>query len=422
MITRIQALNFKSLRFVNQDLLPFQVLVGPNASGKSTFFEVVTFLSEIASQRAGVREAVTRRSPDVRDLTFGRSERWFELAIEAGLPESVQRSFGTARWGGLRYEVRIGLNDSKELSRLNETLWLVPKSVLARSDDLTLRKLFPQPPEAPTTILWSRKNGTEGARKIVHYLPDTGNDFIQSETGKRRFTIRFGPLRSALANLPLDEAESPAGTWFRSFLVDGVQNLVLRSESMRKPSPPSASGRFLPDGSNLPWVVETFRTADSGRFHEWINHLRTALPQLETIRTVERPEDLHRYLILKFRSGLEVPSWLVSDGTLRLLTLTLIAYAPGMEKLFLVEEPENGIHPRAVETVFQSLASSYSAQIFLATHSPVILSVAKPENVLCFGLTEDGATDIVRGDRHPALAEWKGETDLGTLFASGVLG
>jgi predicted ATPase len=117
-----------------------------------------------------------------------------------------------------------------------------------------------------------------------------------------------------------------------------------------------------------------------------------------------------------------VPSWLISDGTLRLLALTLLAYLPDTSGVFLIEEPENGIHPRAVETVFQSLSSVYDAQVLLATHSPVVLSVAKPEQVLCFARTPDGATDIVRGSEHPRLREWRGETDLGTLFASGVLG
>jgi hypothetical protein len=37
---------------------------------------------------------------------------------------------------------------------------------------------------------------------------------------------------------------------------------------------------------------------------EWIAHLRTALPDLQTIRTKERPEDRHRYLILDYQSGL----------------------------------------------------------------------------------------------------------------------
>jgi predicted ATPase len=150
--------------------------------------------------------------------------------------------------------------------------------------------------------------------------------------------------------------------------------------------------------------------------------LQTALPDLADIDTIEREEDRHRYLVLCYAGGLKVPSWMASDGTLRLLALTLPAYLPELQGIYLIEEPENGIHPRAIETMFQSLSSVYDAQILLATHSPVILSEAEPKQVLCFKKTDDGATHIVRGSEHPALQEWRGETTLGSLLAAGVLG
>ena len=43
-VTRIEALGFRSLRYVSQRLGPFRVLVGPNASGKSAFLDVPCFL------------------------------------------------------------------------------------------------------------------------------------------------------------------------------------------------------------------------------------------------------------------------------------------------------------------------------------------------------------------------------------------
>lgn len=150
--------------------------------------------------------------------------------------------------------------------------------------------------------------------------------------------------------------------------------------------------------------------------------MRTALPDLEGVRTIEREDDRHRYLVVRHANGLDVPSWTVSDGTLRLLALTLPTYMPGFAANCLIEEPENGIHPRAVETVFQSLSSVCESQILLATHSPVSLSVADPADVLCLGKAENGATDIVSADAHPRLREWHGETNLGALFAGGVLG
>jgi predicted ATPase len=140
------------------------------------------------------------------------------------------------------------------------------------------------------------------------------------------------------------------------------------------------------------------------------------------IRTVEREDDKHRYLVVQYQNDLEIPSWTASDGTLRLLALTLPAYLPDLEGIFLIEEPENGIHPRAVETMFQSLSNVYDAQMLLATHSPIILSTVEPEQVLCFAKDHSGATDIVRGDQHPALLDWQRDPSLGTLFAAGVLG
>jgi predicted ATPase len=158
------------------------------------------------------------------------------------------------------------------------------------------------------------------------------------------------------------------------------------------------------------------------RFRDWIAHVQTALPDIEMIRTVERSDDRHRYLIIRYAGGLDVPSWMASDGTLRLLALTLPAYLTDFKGIYLIEEPENGIHPRAIEAVFQSLSSAYEAQILVATHSPVILGVANVDQVLCFAKTESGATDIASGSEHPKLKEWRGETNLSVLFAAGVLG
>lgn len=254
-----------------------------------------------------------------------------------------------------------------------------------------------------------------------------GNDNFYAETEPARRqgwvpSFKLGPRRSALGNLPEDESKFPVATWLKSLLSEGVQQLILNSLLIRRASPPGRGRTFRPDGSNLPSVLAELERTKPGRIEEWVAHLQAALPDLETIRTVERPDDKHRYLMLGYRGGVDVPSWMTSDGTLRLLALTLPAYLSDLSGIYLIEEPENGIHPRAVETMFQSLSSVYDAQILLATHSPVILSLVEPRQLLCFAKTEEGATDIVLGSDHPVLRKWKGETNLSTLFASGVLG
>src|SRR5690606_36921775 len=98
------------------------------------------------------------------------------------------------------------------------------------------------------------------------------------------------------------------------------------------------------------------------------------------------------------------------------------AYLTNFKGIYLIEEPENGIHPMAMETVYQSLRSVYAAQILLATHSPVILGCAELEEILCFKKDQNGATDVVSGADHPALQQWRGSLNVSDLYASGVLG
>jgi predicted ATP-dependent endonuclease of OLD family len=85
------------------------------------------------------------------------------------------------------------------------------------------------------------------------------------------------------------------------------------------------------------------------------------------------------------------------------MALTILAYIPDLEGIFLIEEPENGIHPKAIETMYQSLSSVYDGQILTATHSPIILRITEADKLLCFAKNDEGATDIVLGSEHPRL-------------------
>jgi predicted ATPase len=423
MIARVEALSYRCLRYVRREIRPFQVLIGPNASGKSTFLDVAAFLADLVREKEGVSAAVSNRAPDLRDLCWMRQTDAFELAVEAEIPERL-RARKNGAYARARYEVRVGLSpETREISLLAETLWLKPETSAKDLGQDGQPRLFPVLlPPPPTIVTPARQHTPSGWRRVLNKVAESGNDYFRSESTDWNNLFRLGPRRSALANLPEDEAKFPVSIWFRRSLLEGIQRLALNSEALRRPSPPGSPRRFQMDGSNLPWVVYDLEQNAPERVKEWVAHVRTALPDLKDIRTVEREEDRHRYLVLDYDTGLHAPSWLVSDGTLRLLALTVLAYIPDLEGTYLIEEPENGIHPRAVETAFQSLSSLYGAQALLATHSPVILSLAEPDQVLCFDRTEQGATDIVLGSQHPRLRQWRGETDLGTLFASGVLG
>ncbi len=419
MITLIEALNYRCLRYVQRPLKPFHVLVGPNASGKTTFLDVLGFLSDLVSE--GLEVALSERTSNPEELLFRRKGDRLELAIEARIPDMLRELTAKPDLDTVRYEVAIGFGETQRQFELKAETLLLKK---AKDWKPRQRSLFPMSPKVPDSLLSKTR---QRDNKIVINKVRGGNDNFYSETYDRSGrgwapSIKLGPQRSALAHLLIDENSFPVAIWFQKYLINGVQKFILNSLAIKRPSPPNRAAGFLPDGSNLPWVVARLRQENQERHRAWIAHLRTALPDLVDIATSVREDDRHCYMIYEYEDGLKLPSWLVSDGTLRLTALTLPAYLSDLQGIYLIEEPENGIHPRAVATAYDSLSSMYEAQVLLATHSPVVLSTASLGDVLCFAKNDNGSTDIVLGSDHPLLQQWQGEVDLGTLLASGVLG
>ncbi len=427
MIRTIEVLNYRALRYVRVDVANFQVLVGPNASGKSTLFDVVSFVRDIL--QAGLERAflgnkrlgIAPRCFNPRDLTWcgqgGDIEIVLEIELPAILGQAVEHPIA-------RYELAIATDG--ELGFKTETLWLRQPGSNGRPKDKVQRSLFfpePEPMPAGGTIVRQPHQATPaGWRKVISKISKTGNDYFRSEVGKWNNQFRLGPSRSALSNLPEDEEKFSASIWIKRFLMEAVFRLVLNAEAIRLPSAAGVQTTFAHDGSNLPWVIHDLYEKDEERFAQWVEHVQTALPDVVAISTEQQPADLARYVKITYRNGFAAPAWLLSDGTLRLLALTLLAYARPPASVLLIEEPENGIHPPAMATVLQALQSYYDGQVFCATHSPMVLGQVEIRDLLCFTRADDGSIAVVRGEDHPRLKEWRDSLDLPTLFASGILG
>lgn len=421
MIRRFQALGYRCLRYVDIELDQFQVLVGANASGKSTLFDALIFLRDLVWD--GLHEAVDYRTDDPRDLIWDRprDDSRFQLAVEFDIPEDILTRLPARRqFHGFRYEVEVRTNKKHDLRIEAERGLLIP----AKNQKPRQPALFPDPQPAPESILLGARR--LGHRSVLSKTPGGRDSFYienSDDSGKGWATnIALGPRRSALGNLPESHESFPMATWVKHWLL-GIETIFPSSRDLGRPNHPDKFRYVLRgNASNLAWVVMRFRKADREAYDDWLGHVQTALPNLKNIRGVENRNDRHAHLVLEYDSGLKVPSWTASDGTLRLLALTLLAYLPTDKELYCVEEPENGIHPKAIDAVYDSLYSVYDAQILVSTHSPAILRRARPEQILCFAQDGAGATDIIRGDRHPVLRNWQDEVDTTALFAFGVIG
>jgi hypothetical protein len=130
-------------------------------------------------------------------------------------------------------------------------------------------------PGVPRRIVQLPNEQRPSEWKTVVFKNPTGNDTFASETGTWNIPFRLGPDRSALENLPADETNFPAALWVRQLIMEGVHRIQLNADKMRAPCPAGSPTVFLPDGSNLPWIVHDLEERDPDALQRWLEHVRT---------------------------------------------------------------------------------------------------------------------------------------------------
>jgi len=382
MFVGVSISNYRSIKKMDRplDLSRFHVLVGPNASGKSTFLDAIDFVRDCLLH--GPRKAVEQRVPEYRDLTWMRQGGVIIIILEFCIGQDTEN----AKLRNIYYYLSIHEQDLSGICVKEERLMELKYS----------------------------------QRSFFLGKSENGRVFYIREPGTYKDLFLFGGDRLALSHVPPDMAFYPTGNHIKNFILNGIRPLHLDSHAMRFPCPATASRELELDGVNLPRVVGRLLTQSS--LEEWTDHLKSALPDLAAILWKKRESDNAEYLILKYRNGLECPSWLVSDGTLRILALTLLAFLQPESGIYLVEEPENGIHPQGVEVVMDALSSISMGQILVTTHSPFVVQQAGHKSLICFSRTDQDGTIIQSGLNHPVFKDWDGRPDLATIFSSGILG
>jgi predicted ATPase len=152
------------------------------------------------------------------------------------------------------------------------------------------------------------------------------------------------------------------------------------------------------DGSLVPAMLDYMLRKSRRQFFALIEKLRELIPGLEDL-DIATPKPPLRRVDLVIENGLTMPATYASTGLRLLLFFLTLAYHPSPPKLVLIEEPENGIHPRRLGEIMQLLRAlsegefgGHVAQVILTTHSPYLLDHVNIEKdqVLVFQRMEDG--------------------------------
>ncbi len=110
----------------------------------------------------------------------------------------------------------------------------------------------------------------------------------------------------------------------------------------------------------------------------------------------------------------------ISDGTLRFMCLATALHQPKPPQLLIVDEPELGLHPEALEALAELIRiCSSRTQIILATQSPSFADFFEPEDILTVNRV-DGASVFERQDRR-RLGKWLESYSLGQLWRKNVI-
>lgn len=426
MITQVEIDGFKTLQNVIVPLRPFQVFAGPNNVGKSNLFDALRLLSmlpdhdlpKILQSIRGDPYEIFSQQPD------GTYAKQLRLAVEILLDHQFQDEFEgevNLKRNWLRYEVEIERDDSDNGTRVQ----IAGEQLLLKlSNDRLPWRASPAFREAH--LRFPRRNAPYIS------LSDNGEMIVHqdgAERGRPR-TMRRGTRQSILSVIR-DASEFPHICAVRHEL-QRWRFVHLEPEAMREPNAVDGPDQLDSNGKYLAATLQRIIKADPSVQTEISVWVRQFIPGARELH-VQHLKELHQYLVeLQTQDGRRFSSRVLSDGTLRLLGLLALQYDPNQAGVICLEEPENGVHPRRLETVvtlLKSMATNPEAedfppddlpplrQILMNTHSPHLVDQLQPEDLILVEAVERFTQPSKTPERHTVYRPVVSPT-WGPLFPS----
>ncbi|RPH61456.1 MAG: ATP-binding protein, partial [Chloroflexi bacterium] len=160
--------------------------------------------------------------------------------------------------------------------------------------------------------------------------------------------------------------------------------LQLNPEDLREPTHQDVGLRNVITQSGKYLAAALFRIQQSDEYSlkEVSRELAGFLPNFTEVNVLDDKANQQFIIKVKEGGGKEFSSRVLSEGTLRLLTLCILEYDKKHTGLLCFEEPENGIHPfnmKAMAQLLKNLSADFLTteiplrQVIVNTHSPVLV-------------------------------------------------
>ena len=353
MITNFRVQNYKALRDVSLKLSPIHVVIGPNDSGKTSLLEVLG-----ACCRSVDSELVTAfRGPwEGRDLVWCR------------IDEAI--SFTAHFLGGSAYQIGCEFPPTgRNVSIVHEAAGINGKTIG-----------LPRGERGLSCLASIRLRG-----KPVFFSRDQ-QDEIDAVNSINRECVGVHSFRWVPGMLSLPSALDPS----RSFRMDE-----------------SGFGLATCLDDIIGHDIDLFQKLEA-RFLSFFPDIRAI--RLKTVSGFSSNGEEGTAATLKpapakgiffdTRAVNDLPASKMSDGVLLVLAYLTLLHLPNPPRLLLIEEPENGIHPKRLQDVIAILkelvAQQSHTQVVMTTHSPYLLDMFSPSEVSLCRKEDDGSVSVHR--------------------------
>lgn len=184
---------------------------------------------------------------------------------------------------------------------------------------------------------------------------------------------------------------------------------------------------LMPDAANLAPILYDLKSSGQAAYRRIVATVRQVAPFFEDFVLELDSKADSRDIILNWRprgSDLVFGPHQLSDGTLRAICLISLLLLPSdrLPGLIVVDEPELGLHPYALDVVASLFrAASQRTQVLVSTQSTGFLDHFEPEHVIVTERNDEDATEFSRQDAQE-LAGWLEEYSLGEVWEKNVIG
>lgn len=381
MIKRLQVKNYKSLKNLDFKLGKKNVLVGPNMSGKSNILNCFKFLTQMVI--SGVSSAFLDRG-----------------------------GFSEVAWKGEHNgSISFKLVFTVETDKKSEKIYEYEISIMGKADLVLIeREKLVVKDGRQTSTLVDLRNGqgkvTHANGSIAFALPETSKSALEfSVPGWEGMIVK-----------------NYISTWRYYRLIPEIMKQVNAAVKQN----------FLNEnGNNFSSWFMTLQTSHHFEFNLIKQVAKDVFPELEEILTP--PTQFATTFMSTTEKHLKstIPIGHMSDGEIVFLAWLSLIFAPPLlgAPLFCVEELENHLHPKLLETLVEVLNQRQkelepeAAQIIVTTHSPYLVDKVNLDDLVVVEKS-NGATRCIRPASKKHLKELleREELGLGELWYSGALG